>query len=140
MEMFRSIIPIRFSDVDAFGHVNHTNFLTYCEDHRSVMFRQMGRECGSFLLDSGFSIVRIECDYLSPLLFVDHEVGVGCAIEAIGKSSIRLRYELEAKGRPIAKVRTVIVLTDGGSARPVSTAERSWLARFLDEADPTGRE
>ena len=42
--LFRHAIEPRWRDLDAFGHVNNSNFLTYLEESRIQWFRTLGRE------------------------------------------------------------------------------------------------
>jgi acyl-CoA thioester hydrolase len=126
-------VPVRFSDIDGFGHVNHAKYLTYCEDHRTVMFTQMGEETGSWLLVSGFSVVKLECEYRAPLELADKAVDVRCSIEKLGTTSVILAYELIGHGNVVATLKTTIVLTEGARPRPMSHAERSWFMQFQSE-------
>jgi acyl-CoA thioester hydrolase len=133
---FTAEIPIRFSDIDGFDHVNHTKYLTYCEDHRTIMFTQMGEETGSWLNVSGFSVASLECQYRRPLELADRVVEVRGNVEKIGTSSVQLGYELLANGGVVANVRTTIVLTEAMRPRPVTSSEREWLMKFI----ATGKE
>lgn len=128
-------IPIRFSDIDGFGHVNHAKYLTFCEDHRTVMFGQMATESGADLLADGFSVVRLECDYRLPLVLADGSVRVTCVVVRLGRSSVGLRYDLELDDRQVAQLRSVIVLTDEVGPRELTVDERQWLSRYLVEDD-----
>ncbi len=124
-------VQIRFSDLDAFGHVNHVRYLTYCEDHRTAMFTQLGRDTGSWPLKTGVAVAQVECSYLKPIRLDDEDVSITCTVESLGTSSMRLYYELLARGQLAAWVRTTLVLTAVGVARPISDAERNWLSRYL---------
>ena len=131
MKGYPAQIPVRFSDLDVFGHVNHTRYLTYCEDHRTVMFAHLGRDTGSWLLATGFAVAQVECCYLWPVGLDDQAVDVTCAVEALGRSSIRLFYELHAQNRLVAWVRTTLVLTSAGNARPMTDSERNWMSQYV---------
>jgi acyl-CoA thioesterase FadM len=67
-------IPIRFSDIEAFGHVNHSTYLAYNEDHRTVMLAKMCADTGSWLLKTGFAIAWPECSFVRPILLDDRSV------------------------------------------------------------------
>ena len=45
-------VPIRFSDIDAFNHVNHTRYLSYCEDHRMEMLADLRKTCLLYTSDA----------------------------------------------------------------------------------------
>jgi acyl-CoA thioester hydrolase len=127
---FVASIPIRYSDLDLFGHVNHARYLTYCEDHRTVMFTQMGKETGTWLLRTGFVVARIECDYRRPLTLDDGHVAVTAVVDRLGRSSVGLTYEISTAGQSAATVRTTLVMTADGAARPLTEVEREWFGRY----------
>jgi acyl-CoA thioester hydrolase len=130
-----ALIPIRFSDCDSFGHVNHASYLTYCEDHRTEMFTVMGEECGSWLLKSGFVVVSVSCNYLRFLTLSDRKVEVACSVQNLGESSLRLHYVISSAGNVVADISSTLVLTDGADPRPKTESERSWLSQFQDDAN-----
>lgn len=131
---FIAHIPIRFSDCDQFGHVNHAKYLTYCEDHRSEMFNVMGQECGSWLLQSGFVVVSVSVRYLRPLTLLNHSVEIACTVQGFGESSMRLHYLISSDGDGVADVISTLVVTDGARPRLITADERSWLSLYLEEA------
>jgi Predicted thioesterase len=131
MTAFVASVPIRYSDLDKFGHVNHARYLTYCEDHRTVMFTQMGAETGCWPLRTGFVVARIECDYRRPLALEDGTVEVAAVVDRLGRSSVGLTYEISAGGQPAATVRTTLVMTAEGAPRPLTDVEREWFGRYL---------
>jgi acyl-CoA thioester hydrolase len=84
---FRHSFPlqVRWSDMDAFGHVNNARFLTYMEDARFSYINTLG------LRDSrpdrpGLIIAKIVIDFRQPL-FISDEVIVCSRCVRLGKSS-----------------------------------------------------
>ncbi len=61
-------IQIRWSDMDAYGHVNNVEFLRLLEDARVYAFRDWFGQDRS-LLNEGIVVARQEIDYLAPLTF-----------------------------------------------------------------------
>ena len=60
--------PLRWADMDAFGHVNNVVFLRYLEEARiDFMFRLAPGE-GSASFTGGSVVARHEIDYLRPLI------------------------------------------------------------------------
>ncbi|HCA88501.1 MAG TPA: thioesterase, partial [Streptomyces sp.] len=60
--------PLRWSDMDAFGHVNNVVFLRYLEEARiDFMFRLAPGE-GSTSFTGGSVVARHEIDYVRPLV------------------------------------------------------------------------
>ena len=66
---FRHILymPVRFSDLDAMGHVNNARYLTFYEEGRSAWFR----DCAGMPPESTaypVIVARVELDFLLPIL------------------------------------------------------------------------
>ncbi len=116
--------PLRFRDLDAFGHVYHAEYLTLLDEARTAWFRDVLR-----LDDAGdYVLARIEIDYLSSLVLGDERVGAAFLVERAGATSLTLREELRAPdGRVVARVRSVCVLRDlsSGTSRRLTDAERA---------------
>ena len=121
-------IPIRWREVDNYGHVNNAVYLTYLEEARDGWVREtLGPEVD-------FVIVRIAIDYRRELSQDDDEVTVSCHGVGYGTSSIRTAEEIVAKAGWIAAAsESVIVAHDAGarSSRPLTDAERETLDRVI---------
>ena len=121
-------LPLRFRDVDAFGHVYHAEYLTLLDEARTRWFRETAalEEPGAYV------VARIEIDYLSSLVLDDTEAVATFAVERVGTSSLTLTETLAAPdGRVAARVRSVTVRRDlaAGRSRPLTDAERDRLDR-----------
>lgn len=101
-------IEIRWSDLDAFGHVNHARFATFLEEARDEWLQ---RVVGPALDD--FLIRRIEIDFLSQLVHADDVVDATVALERIGTSSLVTseRIVVAGGGRLAATATCVLVHT-----------------------------
>jgi acyl-CoA thioester hydrolase len=121
-------IPIRWRDVDNYGHVNNAVYLTYLEEARDGWVREtLGPEVD-------FVIVRIAIDYRRELSQDDDEVTVSCRAVGYGTSSIRTAEEIVAKaGWVAAASESVIVAHDANarSSRPLTDEERETLDRAI---------
>ena len=121
-------LPLRFRDVDAFGHVYHAEYLTLLDEARTRWFRE------AVALDEpgAYVVARIEIDYVSSLVLDDAEVVATFAVERVGRSSVTLAETLSAPdGRVAARVRSVTVRHDltAGRSRPLTDAEKDRLAQ-----------
>ena len=121
-------LPLRFRDVDAFGHVYHAEYLTLLDEARTRWFRE------AVALDQpgAYVVARIEIDYVSSLVLDDAEVVATFAVERVGISSVTLAETLSAPdGRVAARVRSVTVRHDlaAGRSRPLTDAEKDRLAQ-----------
>ncbi len=129
-------VPIRFSDIDSFRHVNHAKLLTYCEDHRTAMLPVLETECGTTWTDQGFVLAHLTADFLKPVTLADGEVDVAFSVVRTGRTSVTVHYELRmpvgsrAPGTPVARVEQVLVIIGPDGPRPLSANERDWFARF----------
>src|SRR4051794_41967282 len=90
--MVEVTIPIRWRDVDAYGHVNNAVYLNYLEEARDRWaLETLGPEVD-------FVIVRIAIDYRRELSQDDEAVTVSCRGGGYGTSSIRTAERVVAKG------------------------------------------
>jgi acyl-CoA thioester hydrolase len=122
--MVEVTIPIRWRDVDNYGHVNNAVYLTFLEEARDRWVREtLGPEVD-------FVIVRIAIDYRRELSQDDDEVTVSCRGVGYGTSSIRTAEQIVAKeGWVAAESASVIVAhdADARSSRPLTDEERATL-------------
>lgn len=84
---------IRFSDIDAMGHVNNAVYLSYFEQARIHFFGQWLEQSWNWK-ESGILVARNEVEYKLPLLLSD-KVLIHVAVQHIGTRSFTLSYRLE---------------------------------------------
>lgn len=129
--MHEERIPIRWRDMDAYGHVNNAVFLTYLEQARDAWVQEvLGRTTDTW----DFVLARVAIDYRTELVQDDGAVIVRCGLERIGRASIRTREEIrKLDGTLSAEAESVIVPRDPatGSSRPLSEKERAVLEKEL---------
>lgn len=132
--------PLRWSDMDAFGHVNNVVFLRYLEEARvDLMFRPVAE--GSVPDDDGVSfsdgcvVARHEIDYLRPLVHRHEPVTIETWVTRLSAASVTLSYEVKDEGTVYARAATVLVPYILQEARPrrFTACERDYLKGFLDE-------
>jgi acyl-CoA thioester hydrolase len=126
--MVEVTIPIRWRDVDNYGHVNNAVYLTYLEEARD----RWARETLGPQVD--FVIVRIAIDYRRELSQDDGAVTVTCRGVGYGTSSIRTAEQIVAKaGWVAAESESVIVAhdPDARSSRLLTDEERATLDRAI---------
>jgi acyl-CoA thioester hydrolase len=128
-------IPIRWRDIDAYGHVNNAVYLNYLEECRDGWARDVAGA------EFDFVIVRIAIDFRSELSLDDREVVVRCWGEGVGSSSIRTREEiLAADGRLSAEAASVIVRHDAERRTSLTlTGEQRAAIHASIEADAATR-
>jgi acyl-CoA thioester hydrolase len=109
-QTYSTTIELRFSDLDAYGHVNSALYFTYLETARVKLFHDFLREVSE---QGVFTVVaRAECDFKIPVLLHD-EVIVTLWVAKTGRSSFDLEYRLhDSQERVYATARTTMVCFD----------------------------
>ena len=133
MPRFHYHCPLRWSDLDAYGHVNNARFLTLYEEARvALMFVEAGK-AGVTSFNRGTVISRHEVDYLRPVDYGDG-VRIELWIEEIRPSRFTVGYELFDGGSVAGRARTTCVPYDltGGRPRRLTDAEREFLEPWRD--------
>lgn len=124
--------PLRWSDMDAFGHVNNVTFLTYLEQARIDLIYAAG--LGEPIMSSGVVVARHEIDYRAPLRYRPEPVQVQTWVSRIGNASFTVGYQVRDADTLYVEAATVLVPYDAAEGRPrrVSPAEKELLGRFLE--------
>ena len=123
--MFERLVPVRWRDTDAQGHVNHAVFLTYLEEARDAFYTEA---LGS---DPHYVVARLEVDLRAEVQHADQRVTVRIEAERLGTTSLTTRETiLTPAGDVAAEARVVTVRWDPGQRRPIpfSETERARLA------------
>ncbi|NJP42007.1 acyl-CoA thioesterase [Actinacidiphila epipremni] len=127
--------PLRWADMDAFGHVNNVAFLRYLEEARiDFMFRLAPGE-GSASFTGGSVVARHEIDYLRPLVHRHEPVVVETWVTDISAASMTVRYEVKDEQALYARASTVVVPynLELGRPRRITPEERAFLEKYRDE-------
>jgi acyl-CoA thioester hydrolase len=124
--------PVRWSDMDAYGHVNNVRFLTLYEEARVALMFVGAREAGITSLEDGVVIFRHEVDYLK-LVDYGPPVRIEMWIEEMRPSRFTVGYELFSGGELASRARSVCVPYDLANSRPrrLADVEREYLTPWL---------
>jgi len=137
MSHFRHRLEVRFRDCDAMGHTNNAVYLTYLEQARFSHWRSLWgfgnppalserqRVEGQTPPDlPGVILARAEVDYKRPTRYGD-VLEVRLTVAEIGRTSFRYEYEIvDEQGRTVLTAKTVQVMYDYSSERPVVIPDR----------------
>ncbi|HEX6876347.1 MAG TPA: hotdog domain-containing protein [Nocardioidaceae bacterium] len=118
-------VPLRFRDLDGFGHVYHGEFLTLLDEARTRWFAEVGLEQPEV-----YVLARLEIDWVSPLVGRDRAVRVEFEVDSVGRTSVGLKETMyAADGRVVSRSRSVTVRWDqqGARSRELSPEERAGL-------------
>ncbi|GHH32924.1 acyl-CoA thioesterase [Streptomyces candidus] len=132
--------PLRWSDMDAFGHVNNVVFLRYLEEARiDFMFRLAPGE-GSESFTGGSVVARHEIDYVRPLVHRHEPVRIESWVTKIGAASLTIAYEIKDPEQVYVRASTVVVPFNLAEGRPrrITAEEKSFLREYLDDDAPQG--
>lgn len=116
--LFRVSIPLRWRDLDAFNHVNNSNFLTYLEEARIRWFASWG---GEWVNDTVAPLLAaVQLNYRLPIPY-PADVAVELFAERIGKTSLTIGHRIasEEGGTVYADGHVVMVWIDRASGRPI---------------------
>ena len=129
--------PMRWSDMDAYGHVNNVVYLTYLEEARVDMLFTLGAALGAKALSEGVLVARHEIDYRRPLVYHQGGVDIDLWSGALKGASFEIRYEVHDDQTVFAHAASVLVPFDLTEKRPrrVSPEERTFLERYLPVPD-----
>jgi len=111
-ETYSTPIELRFSDLDAYGHVNSAVYFTYLETARVKLFDDFFREVTA---QGVFTVVaRAECDFKLPIMLYDNVI-VTLWIAKLGRSSFDIEYRLhDGHEKTYGTARTTMVCFDNG--------------------------
>lgn len=124
--------PLRWSDLDAYGHINNARFLTLYEEARVAMIFVGAREAGVMSFEEGVVVARHEVDYLRPVDYGD-PVRIELWIDDLKPSRFTVAYELYDGDLLASRAKSVLVPYDIVKQRPrrLSPAEQGYLKPWL---------
>jgi acyl-CoA thioester hydrolase len=152
-------IKLRWSDLDAYGHVNNAEMLRLLEEARIEAFWVTDDAAEQEALGSGQAvggstavldgrpgadtltlIARQEIEYLAPIPYLRQPLDVQLWLGRLGGASLEVCYEVwspeGAEPRTLySRAATTIVLVDAASERPrrINDRERDAWTPYLDE-------
>jgi acyl-CoA thioester hydrolase len=134
--VFIAEIRPRWSDMDAYGHVNHANTVTLLEEARVALLFQEAARQGNDGMSRGVVVARLVVDYHTPLVANGNTVRVAMTVREMRHASFTLDYEVHSgpsESDPVAATaETLLVPYDTGTGRPrrLSEGERDFLAAY----------
>ena len=133
-DRFTHHVAVRWSDLDAFGHVNNARFLTLYEEARVAMFFTGARAHGLTSFEEGIVIARHEIDYLRPVDYSE-PVRIDLWISDLRAARFTVDYELYDGPVLASRAKSVCVPYNLAAAHPrrLTDAERDFLKPYLEE-------
>ncbi|WP_253737470.1 acyl-CoA thioesterase [Halohasta salina] len=124
---FVTQLPVRFRDLDSFGHVNTAVHASYVEEARMAYFEQV---VGVDLASVGTVVASLSIDYRRPIEFGD-DLAVETRVSAIGTTSLTLDHDLRVDGDVVSTATVVVVRYDYAADEPVAVPE-AWRSAIVD--------
>ena len=115
-------VRVRWSDLDAFGHVNNARTVTLLEEARVDWLFTEGSQLGAGSLTQGIVVSRLDVSYRRPIGF-GQPVEVSMGVVHLRAGSVTVDYRLTATGELAATASTDLVPVD-----PVTFRPRRWTA------------
>lgn len=130
MARFVHEVHMRWSDMDAYRHINNSAYLAYLEQARVAMFFHRNRG-----FSDGTVIARHEIDYLRPVVYHPDPLRLELWIDTVRAASFVVHYEVFDGELLAARAQTSCVTFDFGIDRPrrLTDEERQLLTGFADD-------
>ncbi|MER6244073.1 acyl-CoA thioesterase [Streptomyces griseorubiginosus] len=124
--------PLRWADMDAYGHVNNVVFLRYLEEARIDFLFRPEKD-----FKQGSVVARHEIDYKRQLVHRHAPVDIELWVTEIRAASFTLAYEVKDGEEVYVRASTVIVPFDFAAQRPrrITAEEREFLEEYRDDDD-----
>jgi acyl-CoA thioester hydrolase len=122
---------MRWSDMDAYGHVNNTAYLAYLEQARVSMF--FDRYDSSF--SRGTVVAHHEITYLKPVVYHPEPLRLELWTDRVRAADFIVRYDVFDGDALAATASTRLVTFDFATNRPrrLSGEEREILLGYTDK-------
>ena len=87
-------VAVRWSDQDAYGHVNHARVVTLLEDARTGMLFDAATEAGVGDFEGGLLVSALDVAYKRPITWSPSGVRVEMTAQDVRAASFRVAYRL----------------------------------------------
>jgi len=119
-------IPIRWGDMDAYGHVNNTVYFRYMEQARVEWIEELGVQVRPG--GDGPVIINAACTFLKPMNYPG-TVEVRTYVDKPGRSSVQTHVDMLIDGELFAEgsAKVVWMNTQSGKSVPIPDSVRAVL-------------
>ncbi|MFE3291006.1 acyl-CoA thioesterase [Rhodococcus sp. NPDC059234] len=133
---YRAVVSVRWSDMDAFKHINHARMVTLLEEARIDWLQAVDPEAAALLQSS--VVAHLDVRYRSPLTHSDAPLAVTMWLERVRTVDLTVRYEVRAAAaladsKPAVEAITQLALGDPytQSLRRLTAEERAHLEPWV---------
>jgi acyl-CoA thioester hydrolase len=130
---------MRWSDMDAYGHVNNVVFLQYFEMARVDLFFERASLEERTGLRRGTVVASHDIQYKLPVVYSPRPLDVQIWVSEVRAAAFRCHYEVYDHQRLAVTGSTLLVPFDFSINRPrrVTPDEKDFLARWSDDRADT---
>ena len=129
---FEAQVPVRWSDMDAFGHINHARMVTLMEESRIQLLLSAGDEYQPLIKSA--MIVHVEIRYQRQLKHEDSPLAVGMWIRGNRSVDFTIGYEIrgandspDLKPACVASTQMAVVDIEKHALRRLTDTEKDYL-------------
>ncbi|HET6502838.1 MAG TPA: thioesterase family protein [Amycolatopsis sp.] len=139
--VYIAMVRPRWSDMDAFGHVNHAKMVTLLEEARVPLLFDEASRAGLTAFARGMVVVKLAVHYRKPIVVNGQEVRVELELRELKIASLTLGYSVHngpsGEDGVAVTAETLLAPYDVESGRPrrLTDAERAFLADRLSMAE-----
>ncbi|GAA1977805.1 thioesterase family protein [Catenulispora subtropica] len=131
------LCPLRWSDMDAYQHVNNVVYLRYLEEARvDWMFRRASEAGVEGFATFGTVVAKHEIAYKRPLVYRPEPVRVEVWVTHVANAKFTVAYEVCDDDGVYATASSILVPYDvaAGRLRRLSQMEKDYLAEYYTPA------
>jgi acyl-CoA thioester hydrolase len=132
---FVTPVPVRWSDIDMYQHINHATMVTILEVARIPFLRE---PFGAEITAIGLLIAEVNIVYKGQLRLVDSPLQVTMWSKRVRAVDFTIGYEVRSVNAPVNSKPSVIAQTQLAAVhieeqrlQRLSIAQREYLQRFL---------
>ena len=127
MSSYRTLVPMRWSDMDVYRHINNVQVVRLLEEARVQAFTAWDDPGERPVLESGVLVARTEVEYLRQLDFRIEPIAIDLWVSKMSGRDHRARLRGARAGRRLAAVRAGGV--DPGDVRSAGRTAASTESR-----------
>lgn len=116
-------LRVRFSDLDAYGHVNNVKFFEYFQEGRIAAVGRVRRDLESLGPVPSMVVAQTDISYLRPVHLRAEPYDVHTWIARVGTKSVTMEAEITDGATVLARGRFVLVFFDTATGRSVAPSD-----------------
>jgi acyl-CoA thioester hydrolase len=128
-------VPVRWSDMDAFGHINHARMITLMEEARVAWLLSVGEQYAPLIKSA--MIVTVEIRYQAQLRHEDSPLRIAMWIKGFRSVDFTIGYEVRAATAPgdskpacVASTQMAVVDVENQRLRRLTDTEMTYLTQW----------